>query len=120
MKKSFKEIRTMKAPAPVGPYSQAIEANGMVFCSGQIALDAETGQMVGNTPAEQTEKLMDNVRAVLESAGLGCRGFIRKRSSGFSPSSPSETRGGSSAPGWPAPSGPRVMRNRLSLTFAWA
>ncbi|MBI3555247.1 MAG: RidA family protein [Deltaproteobacteria bacterium] len=72
-----KEIRTDHAPAPVGPYSQAIEANGMVFCSGQIALDPMTGQMVGETPAAQADKLMDNVRAVLEAAGLGMSNVVK-------------------------------------------
>jgi 2-iminobutanoate/2-iminopropanoate deaminase len=73
----FKEIRTGNAPAPVGPYSQALESGGIVFCSGQIALDPSTGQMVGDTPAAQTEKLMDNIRAVLESAGLGMDRIIK-------------------------------------------
>ncbi len=66
-----KIIRTPKAPAPVGPYSQAIEIGSTVYCSGQISLDAESGLLMGTTPAEQTEKLMDNMRAVLEAAGLG-------------------------------------------------
>ena len=73
----MKEIRTANAPAPVGPYSQAIEANGMLFCSGQIALDASTGQMVGETPAAQTEKLMENIRAVLEASGLGLNHIVK-------------------------------------------
>lgn len=73
----LKEIRTDKAPAPVGPYSQAIEAGGFVFCSGQIALDPKTGAMVGDTPAAQTEKLMDNVRGVLEAAGLGMSSIVK-------------------------------------------
>ena len=73
----MKEIRTAHAPAPVGPYSQAIEAAGMVFCSGQIALDPSSGQMVGDTPAAQTEKLMDNMRAVLESAGVGMDKIVK-------------------------------------------
>ena len=77
MKKSFKEIRTSNAPAPVGPYSQAIEVNGMVFCSGQIALDPVSGALVGETPAQQTEKLMDNMRAVLETAGLGMGDIVK-------------------------------------------
>lgn len=72
-----KEVRTDKAPAPVGPYSQAIEVNGTVYCSGQIALDPATGQMIGATPAEQTDKLMDNMRAVLEAAGLSYKNIVK-------------------------------------------
>lgn len=77
MIKQLKEIRTNNAPAPVGPYSQAIETNGMIYCSGQIALDPQSGQMVGETPAAQTEKLMDNMRAVLETAGVGMDHIVK-------------------------------------------
>ncbi|MBI3543294.1 MAG: RidA family protein [Deltaproteobacteria bacterium] len=76
-KPPWKEIRTDKAPAPVGPYSQAIEAGGFVFCSGQIALDPASGSLVGDTPAAQADKLMDNVRAVLEAAGLGMNSIVK-------------------------------------------
>jgi 2-iminobutanoate/2-iminopropanoate deaminase len=72
-----KEIRTSQAPAPVGPYSQAIEVNGVVYCSGQIALDPTTGSMVGETPAAQADKLLDNMRAVLEAAGLGMNHIVK-------------------------------------------
>jgi 2-iminobutanoate/2-iminopropanoate deaminase len=64
-------INTHKAPAAVGPYSQAIEAGGFLFCSGQIPLDPETGTMVGTTVAEQTRQVLKNLFAVLEAAGLG-------------------------------------------------
>jgi 2-iminobutanoate/2-iminopropanoate deaminase len=77
MSRQQKEIRTDNAPAPIGPYSQAIEANGFVFCSGQIPLDAKTGQLVGDTPAAQAEKVLDNVRAVLEAAGLGMSDVVK-------------------------------------------
>lgn len=60
-----KVIVTKDAPAPIGPYSQAIEANGFLFCSGQIPLDAKTGQIVGENAGEQTMKVMENIRAVL-------------------------------------------------------
>ena len=72
-----KEIRAQNAPAPVGPYSQAIEANGMVFCSGQIPLDAKTGKLVGQTAAEQTEQVIENMRAVLEAAGLALKHIVK-------------------------------------------
>lgn len=74
---SQKIIRTDSAPAPVGPYSQAIEINGTVYCSGQIALDPASGALVGDTPAAQTEKLMDNMRAVLEAAGLDYKNIVK-------------------------------------------
>lgn len=59
-----------KAPAPIGPYSQAVEANGFVFCSGQIALDAATGQVSTGSVGEQTEMCLKNIYEVLTSAGL--------------------------------------------------
>lgn len=62
-------VTTPDAPAAVGAYSQAIVANGFVFCSGQIALDPATGELVGDTVAEQTRRCMDNLAAVLAAAG---------------------------------------------------
>ncbi len=59
-----------QAPAPIGPYSQAVEANGFVFCSGQIPLDPVTGQIKGETAKEQAVQVMENVREVLKAAGL--------------------------------------------------
>ena len=63
------KVYTEKAPAAVGPYSQAIVINGMVYTSGQIALDPATGNLVGETIGEQTEQVMKNLTAVLEAAG---------------------------------------------------
>lgn len=65
----MKKISTPNAPAAVGPYSQAIEAGGMVYTSGQIALDPATGNLVGTTIEEQAEQVMKNLVAVLEAAG---------------------------------------------------
>ncbi|MEN9308277.1 MAG: enamine/imine deaminase [Fibrobacterota bacterium] len=65
----FDEIRTPAAPAPIGPYSQAIAAGGMVFLSGQIPLSPSTGEVVGSTAAEQAEQVLSNMKAVLEKAG---------------------------------------------------
>ena len=63
-------IQTPAAPAAIGPYSQAVRAGGMTFCSGQIALDPQTGQLVGlDDVALQTEQVMANLSAVLEAAG---------------------------------------------------
>ena len=63
------KIHTEKAPAAVGPYSQAVVVNGMVYTSGQIALDPATGELVGKTIEEQAEQVMKNLTAVLEAAG---------------------------------------------------
>ena len=65
----MKKIHTEKAPAAVGPYSQAIVINGMVYTSGQIALDPVSGQLVGDTIEEQAEQVMKNLAAILEEAG---------------------------------------------------
>jgi 2-iminobutanoate/2-iminopropanoate deaminase len=72
-------VKTDQAPAAIGPYSQAIvaEAGRLVFCSGQIALDPESGEVVGRTAAEQAERVMLNLKAVLEAAGSGFDGVVR-------------------------------------------
>ncbi len=64
-----KIIHTENAPAAVGPYSQAVEANGMLFISGQIPLNAETGKIVEGGIVEQTEQVMQNIEAILTKAG---------------------------------------------------
>lgn len=64
-------ISTNKAPAAVGPYSQAIVSHGMVYTSGQIAIDPETNTVKGKTITEQTEQIMKNLAAVLEEANSG-------------------------------------------------
>jgi 2-iminobutanoate/2-iminopropanoate deaminase len=62
-------VQTSKAPAAIGAYSQAVSANGFVFCSGQVALDPDSGELVGDSVAEQTARCLDNLAAVLEAAG---------------------------------------------------
>ena len=64
-------IHTKQAPAAIGPYSQAIEAKGFVFSSGQIALDPVTGQIEAATVEAQAEQAIANLRAVLAAAGSG-------------------------------------------------
>jgi 2-iminobutanoate/2-iminopropanoate deaminase len=64
-----KVIASRKAPQAIGPYSQAIVHNGLAFLSGQIPLDPETGQIVEGAAAEQTERILQNLRAVLEECG---------------------------------------------------
>ena len=73
----MKKISTEKAPAAVGPYSQAMEINGMVYTSGQIALDPATGGMVGTTIEEQAEQVMKNLTEVLEAAGTGPENAVK-------------------------------------------
>ncbi len=63
-----KAIETDAAPKALGPYSQAIVANGMVFCAGQIPLDPATGDLVAGGIAEQTHQVLKNLRAVLKAA----------------------------------------------------
>ena len=63
-------IATGKAPRAIGPYSQAVRAGGFVFCSGQIPLDPETGELTGNNISAQTERVMENIDAVLAAADL--------------------------------------------------
>ena len=62
-------MHTDKAPAAVGPYSQAVKTGNLLFCSGQIGLNPSTGEMVGTTVAEQAKQVMENVKALLENAG---------------------------------------------------
>ena len=62
-------VLTPDAPAPIGPYSQAIRAGGFLFCSGQIALDPKTGQVAAPDVEGQTRVVMENVRAVLKAGG---------------------------------------------------
>ena len=64
-------ISTDKAPAALGPYSQAIRVNGMIYCSGQIPINPGTGEIYGDTVTAQAEQVMKNLSAVLEAAGTG-------------------------------------------------
>ncbi|HUT07270.1 MAG TPA: RidA family protein [Candidatus Latescibacteria bacterium] len=64
-----KQVQTDKAPKAIGPYSQAIIANGFVFCSGQIPIDPATGDVIDGTIEEQTRRVFKNLGAVLEAAG---------------------------------------------------
>ncbi len=71
------KINTNNAPAAVGPYSQAIEVGGMLYTSGQIALNPQTGEIVGNTIEEQAEQVMKNLMAVLEAAGTKAENVVK-------------------------------------------
>ena len=73
----MEHVKTDKAPAAIGPYSQGIIANGFLFSAGQIALDPATGQMVEGDIAKQTERVMENLSAVLTAAGLDWGDVVR-------------------------------------------
>jgi 2-iminobutanoate/2-iminopropanoate deaminase len=70
-------IQTTSAPAAIGPYSQAIKAGGMIFCSGQIALDPGTGKLVEGDLAHQARRVMENLRAVLEAGGASLSSVVK-------------------------------------------
>lgn len=72
-----KIIKTNNAPAPIGPYNQAVEAGGFVFVSGQIPLDAVTGEIVTGDIKAETKKVMDNIRAILTEAGLNFGNVVK-------------------------------------------
>lgn len=65
----LEKIQTADAPQAIGPYTQAIRAGGFVFVSGQIPLDPSTGALAGESIEDQTERVLRNIRAILEAAG---------------------------------------------------
>ena len=71
------KVHTEKAPAAIGPYSQAVTVGNLVFTSGQIALDPETGNLHGETIEEQTEQVMKNLKAVLEASGSSLKSAVK-------------------------------------------
>jgi 2-iminobutanoate/2-iminopropanoate deaminase len=68
---SVRRITTANAPQAIGPYSQGVIANGLLFTAGQIAIDPQTGRLVEGGFAEQTQRVLLNLSAVLEAAGAG-------------------------------------------------
>lgn len=72
-----KIIETKNAPAPIGPYSQAVESGGFLFCSGQIPLDPVSGTVLSGSVGEQAELAMKNVGAVLKEAGLDFANIVK-------------------------------------------
>ena len=70
-------IRTEKAPAPIGPYSQAVKANGFLFVSGQVAIDPATNELVTGGAANETHQVMKNIEAVLKEANLTFQHVIK-------------------------------------------
>ena len=70
-------VATKDAPQAIGPYSQAIKANGFVFISGQIAIDPAGGQIIAGDVAAQTERVLKNLEAILKAAGSGLERVVR-------------------------------------------
>ena len=70
-------IKTDLAPAPIGPYNQAIKAGNFLFASGQIALDPATGNLVNATINEEANQVMNNIAAILKEAGAGFNNIVK-------------------------------------------
>jgi 2-iminobutanoate/2-iminopropanoate deaminase len=70
-------IQAEGAPAAIGPYSHAVRSDGLLFCSGQIPLDPETGEIVGASAAEQAQKCLENLQAVCAAAGTSLARAVR-------------------------------------------
>ena len=70
-------IKTDKAPAPIGPYNQAIKAGNMLFVSGQIALEPVTGELLINNIEQETNQVMNNITAILTEAGAGFEHIVK-------------------------------------------
>jgi 2-iminobutanoate/2-iminopropanoate deaminase len=70
-------VLTARGPKPIGPYSQAIKSNGFLFVSGQIALDPQSGEFVGTDVRQQTERVMENLKAILEAAGSSLKHVVK-------------------------------------------
>jgi 2-iminobutanoate/2-iminopropanoate deaminase len=70
-------VTALGAPAAIGPYSHAVRAGGLLFCSGQIPLDADTGELVGDTPGEQAGQCLRNLQAVCAAAGATLADAVR-------------------------------------------
>jgi 2-iminobutanoate/2-iminopropanoate deaminase len=70
-------ILTDRGPKPIGPYSQAIRTNGILYVSGQVALDPKTGEMKGTDVREQTERVVENIKGILEAAGSNLHHIVK-------------------------------------------
>jgi 2-iminobutanoate/2-iminopropanoate deaminase len=70
-------VTALNAPAAVGPYSHAVRTGGLLFCSGQIPLDPDSGELLGDTPAEQARQCLENLQAVCAAAGATLADAVR-------------------------------------------
>ena len=74
---NLERIRSRRAPTPIGPYSQAVAAGNLLFCSGQVGIDPATGKLVEGDSAMQTARALENLAAVLAVAGLSLRDIVK-------------------------------------------
>jgi 2-iminobutanoate/2-iminopropanoate deaminase len=70
-------VTTDRGPKPIGPYSQAVKASGFLFMSGQVALDPKTGDLTGTDVRQQTERVMENIKGILEAAGSNLHHVVK-------------------------------------------
>jgi 2-iminobutanoate/2-iminopropanoate deaminase len=70
-------VTALEAPPAIGPYSHAVRAGGLLFCSGQIPLDPSTGELAGDTPAEQARRCLENLQSVCAAAGASLADAVR-------------------------------------------
>jgi len=70
-------VITDRGPKPIGPYSQGIKANGLVYLSGQVALDPKTGELSGAEIRQQTERVFENIKGILEAAGVNLHHVLK-------------------------------------------
>ncbi len=70
-------VLTDKGPKPIGPYSQAIKINGLIYLSGQVALDPRSNEFLGGDIAQQTERVMENIKAILEAGGSNLNHVVK-------------------------------------------
>ena len=70
-------VTTDRGPKPIGPYSQAIKANGVIYLSGQVALDPKGGELMGGDIRQQTERVFENIKGILEAAGSNLHHVIK-------------------------------------------
>jgi 2-iminobutanoate/2-iminopropanoate deaminase len=70
-------VLTDRGPKPIGPYSQAIKSNGFLFASGQIAFDPKTSELVGADVRQQTERVMENIKAIIEAGGVNLSHVVK-------------------------------------------
>ena len=70
-------VLTDRGPKPIGPYSQAIKSNGFVFVSGQVALDPRSGEFAGPDVHQQTERVLENLKAILEASGVSLHHVVK-------------------------------------------
>jgi 2-iminobutanoate/2-iminopropanoate deaminase len=70
-------VLTERGPKPIGPYSQAVRANNFLYVSGQVALDPKTGEMVAGEIRQQTERVLENVKGIVEAAGSNMNHIVK-------------------------------------------